>query len=149
MVIRWIMAALHLLALGIGLGAVWARRQALRQAPDEQAIRRALYADTAWGIAALLWISTGLARAFGGLAKGTTYYVTNHVFWTKMALLALILVLEVWPAATLVRWRIGLGRGKAIDTSRAGTFAIISTVQAALVVAMVFAATAMARGFGH
>lgn len=149
MVIRWIMAALHLLALGIGLGAVWARRQALRQAHDAQAIRRALYADTLWGIAALLWISTGLVRAFGGLEKGTTYYVTNHVFWTKMALLVLILVLEVWPAATLVRWRIGLGRGQAIDTSRAGTFATISTVQAALVVAMVFAATAMARGFGH
>ena len=31
MTIRWILAALHLLALGIGLGAVWSRGRLLRQ----------------------------------------------------------------------------------------------------------------------
>ena len=150
MTLRWLVAAAHLLALGIGLGAVWGRSRALRgSVVDNAALRRALACDAWWGVAALLWLGTGLWRAFGGLGKGTTYYVTNHVFWTKMALLALILVLEVWPAATLVRWRISLGRGQPIDTSRAGTFATISTVQAFLVVAMVFAATALARGFGH
>lgn len=29
MTIRWLLAALHLLGLGIGLGAVWTRRQEL------------------------------------------------------------------------------------------------------------------------
>src|ERR1044072_5294026 len=60
MVIRWLVAAVHLLARGIGLGSVWARGRALRQAPDERAVRRALAADAAWGIAALLWVFTGL-----------------------------------------------------------------------------------------
>jgi putative membrane protein len=148
MVIRWLVAAVHLLALGIGLGAVWARGRALRQAPDERAVRRALAADAAWGIAALLWVSTGLWRAFGGLEKGTAYYMANHVFWGKMALFIAITAMEIPMAVALGRWRTGLKRGEAIDTARAGTFATLSTVQAALVVAMVFAATAMARGFG-
>lgn len=148
MLVRWLVAAVHLLGLGIGLGAIWARRQALRWAPDERAIRRALHADAWWGIAALIWIGTGVWRAFGGLEKGTAYYVANHLFWAKMALLIVITALEIWPAATLTRWRMRLGRGEPIDTAPAGRIAAISTAQAALVVAMVFAATAMARGFG-
>jgi len=148
MVIRWLVAAVHLLALGIGLGSVWARGRALRQAPDVGAIRRALAADAAWGIAALLWVSTGLWRAFGGLEKGSAYYLANHVFWGKMALFLVITAMEIPMAVALGRWRTRLKRGEAVDTARAGTFATLSTVQAALVVAMVFAATAMARGFG-
>ncbi len=63
MTIRWLLAALHLLALGIGLGAIWAR-------------------------------------------------------------------------------------GRALDTGAASRFARISFIQAGLVVLMVLAATAMARGYG-
>jgi len=146
--IRWLLAALHLVALGIGLGAVWARARALRRPLDAGGLRRVFYADTWWGIAALVWIATGLLRAFGGWEKGAAYYLRNHVFLTKMGLLALVLALEVWPMVTLIRWRIRQRKGEAVDTGRAPTFALISTIQAALVVAMVFAATAMARGLG-
>ena len=146
--IRWLLAALHLAALGVGLGAVWARRRALRGPLDAPGLRRVFYADTFWGIAAVVWISTGLLRAFGGWEKGTAYYLHNHAFLTKMGLLVLVLALEAWPMASLIRWRISQARGEVPDTSRAPTFARISTVQAALVVAMVFAASAMARGFG-
>ncbi len=145
--ISWIVAAIHLLALGIGLGAIWARSRALRRLPDDDALRRALVADAFWGIAALLWITTGVARAFGGLEKGSAYYLSNSAFWVKMGLLGLILVLEIWPMTTLIRWRRQLSSG-AVDTRNARTFAAISVAQAALVVAMVFAATAMARGIG-
>lgn len=148
--IRWIVAALHLLALGIGLGAIWWRALALRGVLDESDLRRVFYADNLWGIAALLWITTGLARAFAGLEKGSDYYLANDVFWIKMALLALVLLLEVWPASTFVRWRIRLARGEAVDIDRGrnNLFARISIIQAVLIVAMIFAATAMARGFG-
>jgi uncharacterized membrane protein len=64
MTIRRLVAAFHLLALGIGLGAVWARGRALRGPLDATGLRRAFYADTWWGIAAGLWIATGVARAF-------------------------------------------------------------------------------------
>ena len=146
--IRWAAATIHLVALGIGLGAVWARGRALRRPLDRLGIGRVLHADTWWGIAALLWIVTGLLRAFGGLEKGSAYYLFNHVFWMKMALLLVILVLEVRPMTALIQWRIALGRGTTPDTSAARAFARISVVQAVLVLLMVAAATAMARGFG-
>jgi putative membrane protein len=148
MLIRWVVAALHLLALGIGLGAVWARGRALRSTLDEAGLLRVFYTDTLWGIAALLWIATGLLRAFAGLEKGTNYYLQNNAFWIKMALLGVILLLEAWPMVTLVRWRILRARGQPFDTRSAQALARISTVEAALVIAMVFAATAMARGRG-
>jgi len=148
MALRWIFAALHLLALGIGLGAVWARGRALRSQLDTSGVRRVLYADTWWGIAAFVWIATGLVRAFGGLEKGAVYYLHNHVFWTKMVLLGAILVLEFAPMVAFMQWRRALKRGEQPDTHAAARFARISVVQAVLVIFMVLAATAMARGYG-
>ena len=148
MLARWIFAAVHLLALGIGLGAVWTRSRALRGQPTTEQLRRAFMADTLWAMAAVLWITTGVVRAFGGLERGTAYYLGNTAFLVKMALLGLILLLEIWPMVTLIRWRIRLSRGQAIDTRPANSFAVISLIQAGLVIAMVFAATAMARGIG-
>lgn len=148
MLVRWLFAALHLLGLGIGLGAVWARARALRGPLDTAGLRRAFYADGWWGVAAAVWIGTGLVRVIGGLEKGMDYYLQNHVFWGKMTLLLLILLLEVSPMVALMRWRIQLGKGQAPDTTAAARFASISYVQAVLVLLMVLAATAMARGIG-
>lgn len=147
MTLRWLLAAAHLLALGIGLGAIWGRARAFRQALDPAGLKRVFDADTWWGGAAGLWILTGLARAFGPFEKGADYYLHNHFFLLKMGLLALILVLEIAPMVTLIRWRIALKKGTAIDTRPAAAFARVSTIQAGLVVLMVLAATAMARGY--
>jgi putative membrane protein len=110
-------------------------------------LARVFVADSLWGVAAALWIVTGLWRAFGSLEKGTEYYLSNRVFYVKMALLALILLLEIAPMTTLIGWRIAVRRGDEINLAPASAFARISHIQAALVVLMVFAATAMARGF--
>jgi putative membrane protein len=148
MTIRWLLAATHLLALGVGLGAVWARGRALAGELDGAALRRTFYADTWWGVAAILWIGTGLARAFGGFEKGSFYYLHNHFFWAKMGLLAAILVLEAGPMIALIQWRRVVARGGVPETRAAARFARISFVQAGLVVLMVLAATGMARGYG-
>lgn len=149
MTLRWLLATLHLLALGIGLGAVWARARTLGSSPlDAPVLRRAFTADTWWGIAGFLWIATGLWRLLAGTEKPTGYYMGNHVFWTKMALLAAVIVLEVWVATRITRWRIQLGRGEPPDLTSAAAFSRVSYVQAVLVVLMVLAATAMARGVG-
>ena len=145
---RWLFAALHLVGLGVGLGAVWARARALGGPLDSAGLQRVFYADNWWGAAAFIWISTGLVRVIGGLEKGMDYYLQNHVFWGKMTLLLAILVLEVSPMVTFVRWRARVRRGEMPDTTLAGRFASISYVQAVLVLLMVLAATAMARGIG-
>jgi putative membrane protein len=148
MLISWLLAALHLLALGMGLGAVIVRGRALAGPLSETRLRTAFLADNLWGGAAAIWITTGLWRAFGGVEKGTAYYLGSTAFQIKMGALAGILLLELWPMITLIRWRIARGRGSEIDFRAAPAIGRISAVQAILVVAMVFAATAMSRGIG-
>jgi putative membrane protein len=150
--LRLTLAALHLIALGLGLGAVLARGTALREAPSAGAMRRALRSDAVWGIAAALWIVTGLWRLLAGTEKAPDYYFRNTFFNLKMGLLVVILAFEVSPILTLTRWRRALGRGESAEslmvpgaTRRIATF---SHVQALLVVLMVVAAVAMARGYG-
>lgn len=150
--LRVILAAIHLLALGIGFGAILARAVTLRKPLTEDGLKRVFHFDTQWGIAALLWIGTGAWRYLGSVEKSPAYYNDNDFFLGKMALLALILALEIWPMVTLIKWRAARGRGLAVDQlpaiSAAPRIAAISAVQAVLVVLMVLAAAAMARGYG-
>ena len=139
-----LLSALHLLGLGVGLGAVFARGRAF-QARDLEA---ALYADNWWGLAAMLWLSTGLFRAFGGLEKGTTFYLANPMFHAKLGLLLLLALLELYPMVTLLRWRIQQARGEQPELAPMGRFLVINRVETAGIVAMVFLAALMARGVG-
>ena len=143
--LRLALAALHLLALGIGLGAVLDRAAALREPLDGRTLRRAFRADALWGAAAALWLATGLWRLFAGTEKATGYYMQNHVFYAKMGLFLLVFALELWPMVTLVRWR---RRPSAADQGAARRIAAISRVQALVVIGIVVAAVAMARGYG-
>jgi len=148
MTLRLVLAAVHLLALGIGLGAVWSRARALRGMPDAGDIRRAIVADSWWGAAFALWLVTGLWRLLGSVEKPVGYYMDNHFFFMKMGFLGLILILEIWPIVTLMRWRRELAAGRTPDTSASGKIGTISMLETALVIAMVGAAAAMARGLG-
>jgi putative membrane protein len=143
-----VVSALHLLALAIGLPGVVLRGRALAGPLDGPGLRRLFAADTWWGIAALVWIATGLARAFAGLEKGTQFYLGSPLFWVKMALLGAIILLEIWPMITFMRWRLTVSRGGRPDTRRARPLWIVNHVQLLLAVAMVFVASFMARGFG-
>lgn len=147
-----VLAWLHLVALGLGLGAVIQRGAALRRLPAPGALGRAFAADNLWGAAAGLWIGTGVWRLLAGTDKATGYYLHNHVFFGKMGLLLVILALEVGPMVTLIRWRMALRKGAAEDAvaslATARQIAMVSHVQATIVVLMVLAAVSMARGIG-
>ncbi len=116
MLLRWLLAAAHLLALGIGLGSVWVRARLLGStAPDAASVRRALSADVWWAVAAALWFASGL---------------------------------EVRPIIVLGAWRREIGAGRSPDLRAAAGIARTSYVQVALMILMVLAATAIARGLG-
>jgi putative membrane protein len=152
--LRLALAAVHLLALGIGLGAIWSRARALdgaaRTALTADHLRPAFTADNWWGLAALLWLATGLWRALAGTEKAPAYYANNALFRLKMALFVAVLLLEIWPMVTLIRWRRVIGRGETpADNPRiAAQLARISYAEAALIVLIVCAAVSMARGYG-
>ena len=150
--LRLTLAVVHLLALGIGLGALWGRARSLGGRPlDVRSIRLAFAADSWWGIAALLWIASGVWRLLAATEKAPSYYTYNYIFLMKMGLFAAILLLELWPMLTLIRWRIAsrrLGRAWTPNEWVAARIAVISYVQVALIIAMVVAAVSMARGYG-
>jgi putative membrane protein len=148
MLLRWLFASLHLLGLGLGLGAVWARSRALREPLDRAGLRRVFAADAWWGVAAAVWLSTGLVRFLLAMEKGTGYYVHNWLFLVKMALFLTVVAMEMAPMRALTRWRAAVRRGERPDTARAEALARTSVLQAGLVVVMVLVATAMARGLG-
>ena len=150
--LRLALAALHLIALGIGLGSVYARGRALGEVPLTPAsARRAFTADGWWGAAAIVWISTGLWRLLGGTEKATSYYLNNHIFFAKMGLLGLLLVFEIVAMVSLMRWRASArraGSGWHPDESTAARVRVISYIEVVLVLGMVVAAVSMARGYG-
>ncbi len=147
MLVHWFLAAVHLLAFALGFWAVLTRGTAFsRLAAGAGEVRRVLLADNLWGISALVLLVTGGMRAFGGYEKGTDYYLHQPLFHLKMTLFVLILLLELAPMITLIKWRIGLARGNPLKTRRAKMFARISHAEALLLVLMVIAATGMARG---
>ena len=93
-------------------------------------------------------ISGGMQSGLAGTEKPTAYYLSSHAFFGKMGLLVGILLLEIWPMITLIRWRVLVARGSLPDPSPATALARISYLQALLLIGMVLAATAMARGMG-
>lgn len=144
-----LLAALHLITLGIGFGFCWMRGYALRNLLATAGTRPVFFADNLYGIAALLWIVTGLLRVFGNYAKGSEYYLASHAFWAKMGLFLLVFGLELYPMVTLIKWRIQEKKGTPIDFSSAGKMGLISYFQVAIMAIIVLVATAMARGMWY
>ncbi|RKU01592.1 DUF2214 domain-containing protein [Burkholderia sp. Nafp2/4-1b] len=151
MIVRWLLAAVHLMAFGVAFAAIASRNRALRrviasaQAADLHGVFKA---DAVWGVSALVLIATGLTRAFGGFEKGAAYYLHEPLFHVKMTALVLILLLEIVPMLGLIRWRIAARKQQMPDLARARTYVRIGHWQALLVMVIVFAASGMARGIG-
>lgn len=143
---RYIFATVHLLTFGLGLGSVWMRASALSKLKDESGLKDVFVADNFWGLAAFLWLLTGIWRAFGGLEKGTDFYLHNTAFIIKMSLFTLVFLLELRPMITLIKWRSRQRQKLPIDITSAPSMARTSYIELALLVPIVFMATAMARG---
>jgi putative membrane protein len=142
MFVSALVSALHILGVGLGLGSIYSRARALGRADLVAALR----ADTAWGLAFLVLLGSGLARAFAGLEKGAEFYLNSPGFHGKMALLAAILLLELWPMAQLMRWRFAPGTR---DDADPRPLAWVSWLELTLLIAMLVAAAVMTRGLGY
>ena len=151
MILAALLAATHYLALALGLGGVFARglrlRDLRRQRDDARALQRLLLSDTVWGVAALLWLATGLLRAFGHIEKQPVFYLRNGFFHLKMTLFLIVLLLELLPMITFIRWRIARGKKQdPVATARLDRLIRINDIEVALVVCIPFTASLMARG---
>ncbi len=108
---------------------------------------RLLQADGLWGVAALLWIATGLLRVFGRLEKQPDFYLRNGFFWLKMGLFALVFALEIVPMLTFIRWRAARSRGRSPWASASlPPLIALNDAETAIVLVIPFVAALMARG---
>ena len=145
MIVSALLSAIHVLTLALGLGAVFMRGRALARPLDEAGWQRLLAADNLWGIAAGLWIASGLGRVFFG-GKEPSFYWHNGWFWVKMALFGLVFALETAPMTTFIRVRSARRRNAAPPRFSIETLRRINSAEVVLVVVIVFAAAFMARG---
>ena len=143
---QYFIATIHLLTFGLGACSILMRANALKKLKDAGGLRAVFLADNLWGFAAFLWLLTGLWRAFGGLEKGSDFYLHNTAFLIKMGVFALVFVLEIKPMVTLIRWRSRQRQNQTIDFSGAAALSRISYIELMLLIPIVFMATAMARG---
>jgi putative membrane protein len=144
-VISALLSAVHVLTLAIGLGAIGQRGRLLAQPLEDATWRQLLAADTLWGIAAALWIASGLGRVFFG-GKEPVFYERNGLFWVKMTLFALVFLLELRPMMTFIRVRAARRGGTPPPQFNVAAYRRINAAETALVVAIVFIAAFMARG---
>lgn len=142
-------SALHLLGLALGFASLVARDRAMAPPFDDKQRDRLLVADNWAGIAALLWVGTGLWRWLGALEKPTSWYTHNPGFHLKLTLLFCALACEMWPMITFIRWRIRLAAGGSIETAHVPRLRLLNRIELGVVVCMVFVAAGMARGIGY
>ena len=149
MALAQFIAALHLITLGIGYGFAWMRARQLAQVKSLNDLNAVFFADNMYGIASLLWIITGMWRAFGGLEKGTDYYLESTAFLIKMTLFAAIFAAEIYPIVTFIKWRIKLKQGKEFSLAPCRLLSLLTYIELILLTAMVCTAVMMARGLWY
>ena len=144
-------ATLHFLALAIGVSSAVVRglrlRDLRRGARNDRVVASLLGADALWGVAAGLWLGSGLLRVFAGLERASAYYLRNGFFYVKMTLFLSVVALEIFAMVTFIRWRTARRKGVTPWLNAPLDRLIrVNDVEVAVVVLIVFAATLMARG---
>lgn len=143
-----LVAVIHLAMIPLGVALLILRASALAAAERPEQLKRVLLWDNLYAGAALLWVGSGLLRAFAGLEKGSAYYLANHAFWGKMLLLAVVLGAEAVPMVAFIRLRVRMATGQAPSLERKGLLLRMHWVELFAIVGMVVMAVLMSRGIG-
>jgi len=144
-------ALAYLHHFGIGLLIVClAMETALVRGPlSAEAYYRLARIDAGTGFAAALILVAGIGRVMYGL-KGAEFYISNHVFWTKMVLFALAGGASIPVTLQILKWR----KAAIVDANFQPPPAKLRLVQrhikieGGLIILIPLAAVLMARGFG-
>jgi putative membrane protein len=102
-IIAAIFAWLHFLAIGVGAGLLLAEHWLCRRMPDRTQARLLGQVDLAYQLALIATLATGLARViyFG---QDAAFYLSNRLFWLKIAIFGLVVVVAVAPTLQYIRW---------------------------------------------
>ena len=149
MTLEAILAYLHLLAI-LPLVVFLSSEAALCRVEwmNAKVVERLGRVDMVYGIASVAVLLTGVARTWWGV-KGTSWYWTNPLLHTKVALFVVIGLLSIKPTIMYARWRKQLKATGALPADSEVRLARrFVMVQAHLLVLIPLAAVFLARGFG-
>jgi len=141
------LAYLHFMAI-FGLFVVLAREVTiLKTGAASLDIESLAKVDAGFGMAAMIVLVTGAARAVFGV-KGWTFYAHNPVFHIKIGLFVLIGLISIVPTLKFLRWRKARRQDASfrvpeVEWNRARS---IVRIELALLALVPLAAVIMARG---
>jgi putative membrane protein len=103
-----LLAIAHHLLMFTLLGLLVTEMMTIRTAMSAAAVRYVAKLDIAYGIVAGLILVVGFSRVFFGL-KGSAFYLSNPVFWAKIAAFLLLGLLSIPPTIQIIRWQRAAG----------------------------------------
>jgi len=144
-----IMATLHHIAAFTLTACLIYEFVAYRKGLTVEEARRIQRVDLVYGIAAGLVVVVGLLRVYF-FEKGSNYYFSNYVFWTKMALFTIVGLLSIYPTIRYIKWNPILAENKSpeIPEQEYRNIRLLLWLEMAGLVLILFAAPLMARGIG-
>lgn len=145
-----LLAYAHFAAMFVTVSLLAAELSLLAKAGNGLPLQKLKRLDAMYGLFAGLTLATGAARVFWG-AKGSSFYLDNPVFHTKITLFALAALISAWPTVQILKWAKAHKADSRFapadrDASRVKALAQTQLVLFALIP---LAAVLMARGVGH
>ena len=102
-IIAAVFAWLHFLAIGVGAGLLLTEHWLCRRMPDRTQARLLGQVDLGYQLALIATLATGLARLIY-YGQDADFYLSNRLFWLKIAIFGLIVVVAVAPTLQYIRW---------------------------------------------
>jgi putative membrane protein len=102
-IVAALFAWLHFLAMGIGVGLLLAEHWLCRRMPDRAQVKFLGQVDLGYQLALIASLATGLARLLY-YGQDPAYYLANRLFWLKIGIFAMIVVVAVGPTLQYIRW---------------------------------------------
>jgi putative membrane protein len=101
--IDMLLSSLHFLLVFALVAILAAQSTLIRPGITVSDLRLAANLDRMYGLSAVLLLGVGFARVFCG-TKGSPFYLTNPLFWTKIGFFLIVAILSILPTVQLIRW---------------------------------------------
>jgi putative membrane protein len=115
---------------------------------DASTVKRLARIDMLYGLFAVLLVIVGFGRALHG-PKGWAFYSGNPVFWTKIALFALLGLISIGPTIKFLGWKKTTRDGGNIEPRQTASVRKWLHMELAFLIPIPIAAAFMARGIGY
>ncbi len=98
-----LLSAFHFLLVFTLVAILAAESALIRPGMTALSLRLAVSLDRGYGVSAVLLLGAGFSRIYWG-AKGSSFYLLNPLFWTKIGLFAVVALFSIPPTLQLIRW---------------------------------------------